>query len=84
VAAQIASIPLIAFIQKETPTELIGKVMSIMMILPFLASALGMLLFGMLFDWLADLPWVIVFAVALTSFVIAVYTRGQFRKAKVS
>jgi len=80
VAAQIASIPLIAFIQKETPTELIGKVMSIMMILPFLANALGMLLFGMLFDWLAGLPWVIVFAVALASFVIAVYTRGQFRK----
>jgi len=82
VAAQMASIPLIAFIQKETPTELIGKVMSIMMILPFLASALGMLFFGVLFDWLAGLPWIIVFAVALASFVIAVYTRGQFRKVE--
>ena len=80
VVAQMASIPLIAFIQQETPTELIGKVMSIMMILPFLASALGMLLFGVLFDWLAGSPWVIVFAVAIASFAIAVYTRGQFRK----
>jgi len=84
VAAQMASIPLIAFIQKETPTELIGKVMSIMLILPFLANALGMLFFGVLFDWLAGSPWVIVFAVALASFAIAVYTRGQFRKADLA
>jgi len=79
VAAQMSSIPLIAFIQKETPTELIGKVMSIMLILPFLASALGILFFGMLFERLAELPWVIVFAVVVVSAVIAVYTRRQFR-----
>jgi len=83
VAAQMSSIPLIAFIQKETPAELIGKVMSIMMIVPFLASALGMLLFGMLFERLAERPWVIVFAVVLVSVAIAAYTRGQFRKAAV-
>jgi len=80
VAAQMCSIPLIAFIQKETPTELIGKVMSIMLILPFLASALGILFFGMLFERLAGLPWVIVFAVVLVSAIIAVYTRRQFRR----
>jgi len=84
VVAQMASIPLIAFIQQETPTELIGKVMSIMMILPFLASALGMLLFGMLFDWLAGLPWIIIFAVALVSVAIALYTRRQFGKVVAS
>ena len=80
VAAQMSSIPLIAFIQKGTPTELIGKVMSIMLILPFLANALGILLFGMLFERLADLPWITVFAVVLVSAVIAVYTRRQFKK----
>jgi len=80
VAAQMCSIPLIAFIQKETPTELIGKVMSIMLILPFLASALGILLFGMLFERLAELPWVIILAVVLVSAAIAVYTHKQFRK----
>ena len=78
VAAQICSIPMFAFIQKETPTELIGKVMSIMLILPFLANALGILLFGMLFERFAELPWIIVFVVVLVSAVIAIYTRSQF------
>jgi len=78
VAAQMCSIPMFAFIQKETPTELIGKVMSIMLILPFLANALGILLFGMLFERFAELPWIIVFVVVLVSAVIAIYTRSQF------
>jgi len=79
VAAQMCSIPMIAFIQRETPTELIGKVMSIMLVLPFLANAMGILLFGMLFERLAGLPWVIVLAVVLVSAAIAVYGRRLFR-----
>ena len=83
VAGQMCSIQLMAFIQGVTPSELIGKVMSIIMLLPFLASAFGMLLFGVLFERLADLPWLVIFAVVFVSILIAMYTRKHFRKVKV-
>jgi len=84
VAMQIGTILLIAFIQGETPTELIGKVMSIMLMLPFLANAMGMLLFGVLFERFVELPWIVIFAVVFVSAVIAIYTRMHFRKVEVS
>jgi len=77
VLVQICSIQMIAFVQEQTSTELIGKVMSILMMLPFLANALGMLVFGMLFERLAALPWLVMFAVGLAAAAIAVYARAQ-------
>jgi len=76
---QVSSIPLIAFIQKETPSELIGKVMSMMLMLPFLASALGMLIFGVLFEQFSGMSWVLVFGVVLALLVIAAFTRRLFK-----
>ena len=78
---QIFSIASITFVQKETPTELIGKVMSMMMVLPFLAQAIGQVLYGALFEEFEAMPWVIVFATAALVAIIALVSRGLFEKA---
>ena len=73
---QVSSIPLIAFIQKETPTELIGKVMSLIMILPFLAQGLGQVFYGALFELLEHIPWIIAFTTAILVAIIALFSRS--------
>jgi MFS family permease len=78
ITVQLFNIAAITFVQKNTPTELIGKVMSMMMVLPFLAQALGQVLYGALFEEFEAMPWVIIFATALLVAIISVFSRGVF------
>ncbi|MCL2248528.1 MAG: MFS transporter [Oscillospiraceae bacterium] len=78
----MCQIAVLTFIQSETPSELIGKVMSVIMIMPMLANALGQLLFGVLFESMPNLPSAIIFAtIAMTIMVIA-YARRVTRGIK--
>jgi len=70
---QIANIQFMTYIQVETPTELIGKVMSLIVILPFIASAIGSLIYGVFFEQFEALPWVVVFITVFFSAAIALY-----------
>jgi len=73
-----ANIQVVSLIQKVTPTELTGKVMSIVVMLPFLANALGQFIYGIIFEQLAALPCIIMFATAGFVVLIAFYTRKSF------
>jgi MFS family permease len=79
ISTQVCNIQFFAFIQKETPSELIGKVMSILLIVPFLANALGQLLFGMLFEQFGELPWIIIFLAIFFSGIVVIYSRIWFK-----
>ncbi|MCL2580126.1 MAG: hypothetical protein FWE32_08890 [Oscillospiraceae bacterium] len=78
----MANIQIVSLIQTETPTELIGKVMSLVVMLPFLAQALGQLIFGVVFEQLAALPYVIMFVTAGIVVMIAIYTGKSFKAYK--
>ena len=75
----LSQIQMISFLQEITPSTLIGKVMSIIMVLPFLAQAFGQILFGVLFGQFE--PWLVIFAASAVSLVTAVYSKGFFRKS---
>jgi MFS family permease len=78
-AIQLANIQFMAFIQGETGTELIGKVMSLIVILPFVASGIGSLIYGVLFEQLETMPWAVVFGTVLIAVLVAFYARKLFR-----
>ena len=75
-----ANILLVSYVQTETPPEQVGKVMSIIVVLPFLANALGQLAYGALFEWLEDMPWAVVFATVLLAVLTAFYTRKYIKR----
>jgi len=77
---QIFNIAAITFVQTETPTQLIGKVMSLIMILPFLAQGIGQVFYGALFELLENKPWVIAFATAIMVAAIALLSRWVITK----
>jgi len=78
---QLFQIPVWAYIQKVTPTELVGKVFSLIVILPFLANGLGHLLFGALFEQFYTVPWLVIFIAAFLAGVVALYSRRHFNIA---
>ena len=83
-STQICNIQFFAFVQRETPSKLIGKVMSILLIVPFIANASGQLLFGVLFERHGDLPWIIIFLAIFLSGIVVIYSRIWFKNVIVS
>jgi len=71
----VANIQVVSLIQGETPTELTGKVMSIVVMLPFLANALGQFVYGFAFEHLAAVPCLIVLVTVVFVAAIAAFTR---------
>jgi MFS family permease len=70
-----ANILIISYVQAETPTELVGKVMSLMVVIPFLANALGQLFYGVVFEWFESVPWLVVFVTVLLTALTGLYAR---------
>ena len=62
------------FVQTETPPELLGKVLSLFSMLPFLAQAVGQFGFGVLFEVFASSPWIAVFTAVAMSMMITAYS----------
>ena len=84
VCATLFSIQMLAFAQIQTPTELTGKVISFMMALSMCMQPIGQALYGILFEKLADLPWVVVMGAAVISVLIALYSKSTFSKIRDS
>jgi len=76
----MVNIRILSLIQGETPAELIGKVISVVAMIPFLANALGQLAYGVAFERLATVPYVIMFATAGVVTVIALFARRNFKR----
>ena len=76
---QLVNIPVFAFIQAETPSDLMGKVMSFFQILPFVAMGSGSLIYGFLYDTFDEKPWIVIFGTVLITVGIAIYAHKIFK-----
>jgi MFS family permease len=77
---QMLTIQFMAFVQTVVQTELIGKVMSLLVMFPFVANALGSFIYGVFFEQFEAVPWIIIFATVFASMMIAVYAHKHFGK----
>lgn len=75
---QIVLIQILARVQLKAPAELVGKVVAVVMTLAIAAYPIGQLLFGILFERLADLPWLVMFISVFMCTVIALRSRKYF------
>ena len=78
-AITMFSITMISFVQRETPNHLIGKVISFILVLTQCTLPIGQVLYGFIFEVMADSISIIVFMTALCSITIAVYSRKIFK-----
>jgi len=74
------SVRMMAFVQKETPPVLIGKVISVIMTVAMCAQPLGNAMYGVLFERCSGFEFVVVQFAGLISLLIAVPGRHLFTK----
>jgi len=76
---QIVLIGVIAYAQLESPPEIVGKVSAVVMSLALAAYPVGQFIFGMLFERLAGLPYLVMFIAVSISAVVALGSRKHFK-----
>ena len=76
------TVQIMAFVQEQTPTELVGKVISFFLSFSICALPIGQALYGILFEYLVDELWIVVLVTALISFAISIYSKKIFSSLK--
>ena len=75
----LLTIQVMAFTQRATPPELLGKIMALIMTSTVLAQPLGNWVYGELFGRFGTTPWVILFPASFLAMLIALWARSFFK-----
>ena len=78
--ATIFSVQMIPTVQIETPPELVGKVIALMMSLAMSAQPIGQAIYGVAFDKFSNNAGAILISVMIVSVTISIVSRKIFRK----
>lgn len=76
----LLTIQIFTFIQTETPPEMLGKVSALSTMLIMMGMPFGQFIFGLLFERLESLPWVVVLIAVVSSAVVALNSRRYFKR----
>ena len=79
-SAKVAGIALMSYIQKETPIELLGKTLSILMVIPFVAQSLAYPFHGWLFGRFISSPGLIIMTCATLLIITILFAYRYFKK----
>ncbi|MEG1802648.1 MAG: MFS transporter [Lachnospiraceae bacterium] len=77
--ATIFSVQMIATVQIETPPELVGKVIALMMSISMCAQPIGQAMYGVIFDLFRNNTGLILLCVAILSALISIASKRIFR-----
>ena len=80
VFSTIFTVQMMAFIQAETPQNLIGKVIAVILTVSMCAQPLGNALYGVLFEICKGLEYIAVLFAGVVSLMSAIGTRNIFKK----
>lgn len=79
VFSTIFSVQMMAFLQTETPQNLIGKVIAVILTVSMCATPLGNALYGVLFELCKGFEYAVVLFSGIISLILAVSTRTIFK-----
>ena len=72
------TIQMFTLIQQQTPPHLVGKIMASIIAAAMCTQPLGQAIYGLLFDWWAALPWLVMLVSASAAFIISLFARPIF------
>lgn len=75
----IFSIQMMSFVQTETPQNLIGKVIAVILTVAMCAQPLGNAMYGVLFDLCKGYEYAVIFFAGIVSLIIALRTKNVFK-----
>lgn len=80
ICSTIFTVQMMAFIQTETPQNLIGKVIAVILTVAMCAQPLGNALYGVLFEICKEFEFAVILFAGLVSLIIAMSTKSIFRR----
>lgn len=78
ICSNIFTIEIMSFVQAETPSHLIGKVIAVMLTVAMCSQPIGNALYGILFDVCKGFEFVVVLFSGVISMMLAISTRSIF------
>jgi len=79
-SGKVFSIAVMTYIQGETPPELMGKVLSVLMVVPFIGQSIGFPLSGRIFQEFINTPWHVIFGSVTIMAAVALIAYRYFRR----
>ena len=79
--AKVMGISVMTYIQEETPNTLIGKVLSVIMVAPFIGQSLGYPLIGWFFELFTESPWIVIYGSIFVMLSTSIIAFRYFKKA---
>lgn len=83
VVSALFSVTILTMVQKITPTQLLGKVMATIMAVCSCAQPVGQAAYGVLFDVMASVPWLLLFFAAGFGVLLTAASRPLFQKLEL-
>ncbi len=80
VCSTIFTVQMMSFIQKETPQNLIGKVIAVILTVSMCAQPLGNAFYGVLFEICKGFEYAVVLFSGIVSLIIAISTKNIFKR----
>lgn len=78
--ATVFSILALSFVQKETPADLVGKVISYVLVISMCAQPIGQMMYGFLFKILSEQTYLIVLCTVIISIIISLMSKKTFKQ----
>ncbi|MEG0687578.1 MAG: MFS transporter, partial [Hungatella sp.] len=82
--ATMFSVQMIAAVQTETPPELVGKIIALMMSISMCAQPIGQAIYGVVFDVFQNHAGIILLCVALLSAFVSLASKKIFKSMRTA
>ncbi len=79
-ASTMFSVSMLTVVGQQTPPQLLGKIMAVIMAVASCSQPLGQACYGVLFDLLSGKPYVVMIGAAAASMLVALYSKRIFAR----
>lgn len=83
-ASTLFVVQIYTMVQKQTPPQLVGKIMAALISIAMCGQPIGQAIYGVLFDIFESRTWIVLIVAAVAAFLIALYSKKIFSQLENS
>ena len=83
-ASPLFVVQIYTMVQKQTPPQLVGKIMAALISIAMCGQPIGQAIYGVLFDIFESRTWIVLIVAAVAAFLIALYSKKIFSQLENS
>mgnify|MGYP005754469677 CR=1 FL=1 len=83
-ASTLFVVQIYTMVQKQTPPQLVGKIMAALLSIAMCGQPIGQAIYGILFDIFENKTWVVLIVASIAALLITMYSKRIFSKLEVN